>query len=152
MFKILRAMPAVNEYSVFLGRGPWFRYIIDYTLISPLVTVLSLSFIVYVFIKREFLKNYKIGYSVTLFIWLFLSLSMFDYAKNIRYTLALNMVMRLFVVFILKELFKESKFAAGFCFLGVLFLCFLDHLSFVRLFYQYDPMTFMLLKARQLIP
>lgn len=155
MIKITRALPAINEYSVVFCRGPWFRYIIDYFLISPLTTILALAFIVYALINREIFRDYKISYFIILFLVLYLLLSSFDYNKNIRYAMSLDMIIRLFTVFILKEIFKKSKFMADFVFFIVLFLCLNDYLNFMELFCHkniYDPVSFTLLKARSFIP
>jgi len=155
MIKLTRILPTINQYSILFCRGPWFRYIIDYLLISPLITILALSFIIYAFTNREIFKDYKISYFLILFITLFLLLSSFDYNKNIRYTMSLDMIMRLFAVFMVREIFKKSKFATDFVFITILFLCLIDYLSFIDLFCQkniYDPISIWLLKARQFIP
>jgi len=155
MIKLTRILPTINEYSVLFCRGPWFRYIIDYLLISPLVTILALSFIIYSLTNREIFKDYKISYFLMLFLVLYILLSSFDYNKNIRYAISLDMIMRFFVIFMLKEIFKKLKFATDYIFITVLFLCFIDYLNFIDLFCQkniYDPISFVLLKVRQFIP
>ncbi|OGX14914.1 MAG: hypothetical protein A2166_03465 [Omnitrophica WOR_2 bacterium RBG_13_41_10] len=155
MIKLTRVLPTINEYSVLFCRGPWFRYMIDYILISPLVTILALSFIIYVLANRSFLKDYKISYFLILFFVLYILLSIFDYNKNVRYAINLDMIMRLFAVFMLKEIFKKSKFMSDFVFMAILFLCLTDYLNFTYLFCQkniYDPVSFVLLKVRQFIP
>lgn len=155
MIKLTRALPALNQYSALFCRGPWFRYIIDYLLISPLATILALAFIIYALTNREILKDYKITYFLVLFLILYILLSSFDYNKNIRYAITLDIPMRLFTVFMLKEIFKKSKFSVDFIFISVLFFCFIDYQSFLALFCQkniYDPVSFTLLKARQFIP
>ncbi len=155
MIKLTCYLPTVNQYSILFCRGPWFRYIIDYLLISPFVTILALSFVIYSLTNREIFKDYKISYFLILFFILYLLLSSFDYNKNIRYAIALDMIMRLFAVFMLKEIFKKSRFMTDFVFVTILFLCFFDYLSFMDLFCQkniYDPISFVLLKVRQFIP
>lgn len=155
MIKLTRTLPAINKYSVLFCRGPWFRYIIDYILISPLTTILALVFIVYTLINREMFRDYKISYFIILFVILYLLLSSFDYNKNIRYAISLDIIIRLFVIFILKEIFKKTRFMGDFVFFIVLFLCLIDYFNFIDLFCQkniYDPVSFTLLKARQFIP
>jgi len=155
MIKLSSPLIGPNEYAMLFYRGPWFRYIIDYLLISPLVTILALSFIIYVLANRSFLKDYKISYFLISFFILYILLSSFDYSKNVRYAINLDMMMRLFAVLMLKEIFKKSRFMSDFVFMIILFLCFTDYLNFIYLFCQrniYDPVSFVLLKVRQFIP
>lgn len=155
IIKLTNPLSGTNEYTALFCRGPWFRYIIDYISISPLVTILALSFIIYVSANRSVLKDYKITYFLILFIMLYILLSSFDYNKNIRYAMILDVMIRLFAVFMLREIFRKSKFMADIVFIAVVFLCFMDYLNFKELFFQnniYDPVSYTLLKARQFIP
>lgn len=156
LLKINRTLPAINQYSLLFCRGPWFRYLMDYLIISPWVTVLSLSFFIYaLFIARENFLDKKITYFLISFLVIYLILNSFDYNKNVRYALSLDMIMRLFCLFLLKDTFKKSRFSTDFVFAAVLLLCIIDYFNFSYLFCKmdlYDPVSFRLLKARLFIP
>ncbi len=148
-------LPTLNEYSVLFCRGPWFRFVVDYLLISPLVTMLGISFLVYSLANRSILKDRRTVYFIILFISQLLLLNIFTYNKNIRYAMILDMSLRLFAVLMITEIFKKSKFSGDFVFIAVLFLCFVDYFSFIDIFCKkniYDPVSFMLLKSKQFIP
>jgi hypothetical protein len=42
-FKLFASKNQISDYSVTAQDGPWFRYLIDFTLISPLVVVLAIA-------------------------------------------------------------------------------------------------------------
>jgi len=153
--KLWRTLPGINEYSIIHCRGPWFRYIIDFILISPVTTVFSLSFVSYCFINKKMFEDYKVTYFLTLFVVYFILLSSFDYNKNIRYALTLDMILRVFAVFLIKEIFRGSKFAYRFGFFTAVSLCALDYNNFLYLFCierVYDPVSLVLLRVRNFIP
>jgi hypothetical protein len=155
LLNLHRTMPSLNQYSVLFCRGPWFRYIVDYILISPFVTILGLSFIIYAVTNRQILKDFKIFYFIVSALSVFLLLGNIDYTKDIRYVLSLDVFMRLFVIFMLKEIFKKSEKFAHFSFYVVLLLCLADYSNFIYLFCQkniYDPVSYSLLQARLFIP
>ena len=155
MLKLTRYLPSVNNYSVLFCRGPWFRYIVDYILVSPLVSVCALSFVVYAFFERSILKNFKIVYFLALFLIYFLLLSSFDYNKNIRYAINLDMFLRFFLVFFVSDIFKKYKNGVTIIFWIIVVFCVMDYGNFIYLFCEkniYDPISFHLLTARRFIP
>ena len=156
LFKIIRNMPAVNPYSVYFCRGPWTRYLIDYLLLSPWVTLTAFFFVGYaLLVNKTILKDPKVGYFLCALIIIYILLSSFDYNKNIRYALCIDTVMRITVVIMLREIFKGKKFMGDIVFGLIVLLCLVDFLSYQYLFVTsnvYDPISYRLLKARLMIP
>ncbi len=156
LFKIIRNMPAVNPYSVYFCRGPWTRYLIDYLLLSPWVTLTAFFFVGYaLLVNKTILKDPKVSYFLCALIIIYILLSSFDYNKNIRYALCIDTVMRISVVMLLREIFKGKKFMGDIVFGIIVLLCVVDFLSFQYLFVAnnvYDPISYRLLKARLMIP
>ncbi|MFH1692435.1 MAG: glycosyltransferase family 39 protein [Candidatus Omnitrophota bacterium] len=155
MLKLTRYLPSVNNYSVMFCRGPWFRYIVDYILVSPLTSICALSFAVYAFFERSALKNFKAAYFLILFVIFYLLLSSFDYNKNIRYAINIDMFLRFFLVFFVYDLFKNHKEGIKIVFWMMVIFCVMDYGNFVFLFCNkgiYDPISFHLLTARRFIP
>jgi 4-amino-4-deoxy-L-arabinose transferase-like glycosyltransferase len=159
LFKITEVVKVVsttvkdNQYAILFGSGPWFRYIIDYILLSPWVAILSMGFILsYLFSKDS---DEKILYFLLVFIVLFFVLNIFT--KNIRYVMILDMPMRLFSVFMLKKLFENKfpKYAFILITVLVISISVFDYINFFDLFIKegiYDPVSFSLLRAKHIIP
>ena len=142
-----------NQYAIIFGSGPWFRYLIDYMLLSPWVVILSIGYMLYYFAKKE---HDEISlYFVVLFILTFFTLDLFT--KNIRYVMILDMPLRLFTVLMLKRIF-EIRFPKHAYILSIIFVIMIsisDYANFYSLFVKegiYDPVSFPLLRARHLIP
>lgn len=158
--KIIEVVKAVsgavntNQYAIIFGRGPWFRYIIDYMLLSPWVLILPIGYIFYLALNIDKIEMRE-GYFLVILLTVFL---MFNFlTKNVRYVMILDLPLRLFSALMVKKI--TDKFSAGhsaaiaFCFIALIAVS--DYANFSSLFLRqeiYDPITFLLLKARQLIP
>lgn len=142
-----------NQYAIIFCSGPWYRYIIDYILLSPWTVILSIGFIAYYFTLKEF--DACIFYFLILLLTTFFTLNFFT--KNARYAMILDMPMRLFAVLMLKKIL-EAKFpnrAAPLITILVAVIAILDYINFFNLFVRngiYDPISFLLFRARHLIP
>jgi 4-amino-4-deoxy-L-arabinose transferase-like glycosyltransferase len=183
--KIILNSPKTNLYAIQYGQGPWFRYLIDYILLSPWVVLLSIGFIFNYFNRTPISQNNRrvqhsmsgaiekeasgvkpcnfiskeqdeiVLYLILVFILSFFIFNIFT--KNIRYVMVLDMPMRLFSVLMLKNIF-DKKFPKRTTILTATFIIVIsvfDYIIFYNLFVKmgiYDPVTFILLKARQLIP
>lgn len=151
--EIILNSPQNNQYALLFGSGPWFRYLIDWMLLSPWVFILALGFCIHYLTKNEWQEEifYLLLYSaMAVFI-----LSIFT--KNIRYLIFLDMPIRLFSLLMLNELRKRFFKEKGFVVLVVLTVCIslFDYLNFYNLFIRhsiYDPVTYWLLQAWHIIP
>lgn len=142
-----------NSYALAYGSGPWFRYIIDYLLLSPWVMVLAVGYLFTYLISDKYDEN--ISYLICFFL---VSYSMFIFiTKNVRYVMFLDMLIRLFAVFMLEK-FTQRWHKINIphaCVVAVLLIAFMDYLCFGNFFIKqgiYDPMSAFLLKAEYIIP
>lgn len=152
--KIILNPPVNNPYASLFGSGPWYRYLIDYMLLSPWVLILSIGYIFYCLSLKE--RQEIDLYFLTIFIVTLLLFNIFT--KNVRYVILLDMVIRLFSLLMLKGLFAKrlSSQKALVLITGiVIVIAGFDYINFYNLFFQagiYDPASLWLLKAKRLIP
>ena len=153
MIKIILTSPGHNEYAILFGSGPWFRYLIDYILLSPWVVILSSGFVFWYLASKE--HDERVTYFLLAFVVLFFSLNFFT--KNVRYLMILDMPMRLFSVLMLKKLFEARFPKQAFILLSVsvVVIAAFDYLNFYNLFARgeiYDPVSYWLLRGQHIIP
>jgi len=145
-----------SRYAVDYCSGPWFRYLLDFLLITPIVTLLFIGYTGYLCVQRkalDFIKTYLLLY----FVYVYGVLSSLAHSKVVRYVVNLEMVMALFAVLMLMELFNgldlsRKKF---FVFFVAFEIFIFNWFSFVDLFYKnslLDPISSYLLSARHFIP
>ncbi len=151
--KIILNSPGTNAYAIQFGSGPWYRYLIDYMLFSPWVVILAVGFIFHLLLGKEDDKMY--AYFALFSLVSFILLNIFT--KNIRYAIVLDMPMRLFSLLMLERIARRivPQHALKLLSFLVIALAFSDYLNFYDLFVQggiYDPASFLLLKAKQIIP
>ncbi len=135
--------PASNPYALKYGQGPWFRYVLDFLLLSPLPTLLYVGWVGYLAGAR--VRNAHLWWWAVIPI-LFLVLSI-PITKNIRYALLLETPIRLGAVLLLQRLLGDRdgnlKGTVGMATVFLL-LVWLDLSAFYRLFVMreiYDPMS-----------
>ena len=155
LIQIIISSPSTNPYAILYGSGPWYRYIIDYLLISPLTLILALGFIFYYLVSRERERSEAVAYFLLVFVSLLFLFEFFT--KNVRYVMLLDYPLRIFVLFMLIKITQRYSLAKNALLLIILVLAFavFDCLNFYALFVKegiYDPVSFLLLKAQQLIP
>lgn len=143
-----------NSYS-FFGRGPWYKYIIDYVLVTPVTAVLCIGYLFYFLVSREFEK--KTSYFMLFLLVIFSIFGNLKYSKIIRFVSILEISVSLFAVFMLQQLFrqKNKEFERYCVFAAVLIIFFVNYFGFSYLFINkdiYDPISLLLLKAREIIP
>jgi len=151
--RIILHSPKTNPHAIAFGQGPWFRYIIDFMLLSPWVVLCSIGFIFSYFLseRRHDLEVFAIVFAV-------LSYFLFNFfTKNVRYVMMLDIPMRLFTVLLLKEIISRSvpRHATLVLTLLILGLALLDYMNFYTLFLEqgiYDPISHALLKSKRFIP
>ena len=145
--------PAVNPYAILFCSGPWFRYLIDFMVLSPWVCILAIGFSLNYIIQNE--RQEEVNYLLLLSIYLLFVFSFF--IKNVRYLIVLDMPMRLFAILMLnklvKQLFKNRPYVI--LVILVMIISFIDYLNFYNLFIRhgiYDPVSQWLLQANHIIP
>jgi hypothetical protein len=145
--------PGINTYAILYCAGPWFRYLVDFMLLSPWVFLLGVGFVFFYLTKKD--KKDELTYLL-----LFSITSIFFHSfliKNIRYLMILDFPFRLFVISMLYELFQPRFKQKAVYLIGVVVIAISlsDYFSFNKFFVQaaiYDPVSFWLLQVHHIIP
>jgi 4-amino-4-deoxy-L-arabinose transferase-like glycosyltransferase len=151
--KILCGPPQPASYATLFCSGPWYRYLIDYMLLSPWVVILAVGFIFSFFLQRE--EERLSLYFIFIFLLTFILFDIF--MKNVRYVIILDTPLRLFSLLMLNRIAERAypRQAMKLTFALVMALALFDYFNFYHLFIQegiYDPASFFLLKAQKIIP
>ena len=153
--RIVLASPATNDYAVKYGSGPWFRYLVDYLLLSPATTLLAIGYLG-VLLSRWRRGEYD---RLTTFLAIVAVVMIAQYSfftKNIRYAVLFELPICVFAVLMLGEIAGgTSARATAICAVAVVFLAWLGWSTFdlywVR-YHGYDPVTYWLAGMRHVIP
>jgi 4-amino-4-deoxy-L-arabinose transferase-like glycosyltransferase len=153
--RIIVDSPATNPYALKYGSGPWTRYLVDLLLLSPLPLLLGVAMAVRVLARDSVERRGILLFFVVLAAGVLIGYEPFT--KNIRYVAILVVPLAVLTASFLHEVsgrcpvrVRRAVFAAA-----LALLCALELLSFRTIFLQgrtYDPVTYRLLIARDLIP
>ena len=156
------ASAATNPYLLQYGNGPWFRYLVDYLLLSPCTTLLYVLWLGYL-IGARIHPALKSGVNdERLWAWalvpvLFIACSA-PFTKNVRYALVLEVPMRLGAAWLLQQLggaHASARWATIRIAILVAVLAWIDLHAFSRVFVVgdvYDPVSLLLLAVRRFLP
>lgn len=139
-----------SQYSAMWGQGPWYRYLLDYFVLSPTSFLLAAGFIGVLSISPT--RNRRTLLMVGLVIYLLFIYSFMS--KNIRYGLLLDIPLRLFaasMLLLIEQHCCKKRWVFG---IGVLILLVLDLRQFNYFFithHIYDPISYNLLAASQIV-
>ncbi|MCE9593241.1 MAG: glycosyltransferase family 39 protein [Planctomycetes bacterium] len=154
MLRVIIASPATNKYAQRFGDGPWYRYIIDFLMLSPWITLASLGAAGAVLLGRALRGREALEFLVVLVVVGLAMLALFT--KNVRYLAFLEIAWRGLAAAFLFELF--GRFGARAALWGGLALgavaCAVDAATFRFLFLAnglYDPITAALLSLRDIV-
>ncbi|MDD4872419.1 MAG: glycosyltransferase family 39 protein [Kiritimatiellae bacterium] len=144
-----------SQYALSYSSGPWFRYLIDFIVLSPWTFLLFLGFVGHKLISRdcEWRTVYFAGYFVTM---LFIFTGVL-YFKDVRFLINLDMVIVLFSAMYLLELFRQSKteYQMRLVLISAVIIFFVNYVTFSEIFCVqdvYDPVSYDLLSAMKIIP
>jgi 4-amino-4-deoxy-L-arabinose transferase-like glycosyltransferase len=154
--RIVLSSPATNPYAVNLGSGPWFRYLLDFVLLSPWTTLLALGYagVLALRLRRGEYERVLV-YMALIVVCLVFVYSFFT--KNARYAVLFELPLRIMAVCMLGELFKSASARRTelLCAAAVVVLCWLDWRSFDLYWVKYpgyDPVTTVLAGLREMVP
>jgi len=139
-----------GEYAMSYSQGPWFRYLIDFALLSPLTTILAIGY----YFTQSGKDSPFLGRCALILFMLFSLVAL----KNVRYVGFLDILIRILAVLSLTSLSHRPPFARlgeRWLLLPVLLLAAYDLFAFYRIFIGggvYDPVTATLARAERLIP
>lgn len=145
--------PSIYGYS--FCSGPWYKYIVDFLLLEPVTMLLFIGYFFYLVVTRD-IEWKKMFFSVY-FLLSMVVLSNIKYGKIVRFGINLEVVINLFAVLMLYELFKrkDGTYNTDWIFRLALFISFLNLFNFLNMFYIhniYDPVSYSLLSAEKFIP
>jgi 4-amino-4-deoxy-L-arabinose transferase-like glycosyltransferase len=159
VYEVLDAMKAVyathfldkvNMYALAYSSGPWFRYIVDFILLSPVTTIAFLAYAGFIVLEGKWRREET--YFLCYYIFIYAVLSIPQNSKVVRFVINLEMAMCLFtVLFIFQFIRKQAlKPAVSLVFLFVIVLT--NFQSLMGIIGNLDPITFTLAIQRHLIP
>lgn len=145
----------LSDYAVLFCSGPWYRYIIDYLLLSPITTLLFIGYFGHVLASGKF--EWKKIYFLLYFSIILAVFGALKHNKDVRLVVNMDMAIDLCSVWMLYELFKwkDPQKQALAIFISVAGIYLLNYSNFITLFCQYniyDPITYWLLAAKKIIP
>lgn len=154
--RIVLRSPASNAFAQAFCAGPWYRPLVDFLLLAPVTTLLGLGTLAALWIRPGEREAEPVLVAMTVL----LAVTLLEFApliKNVRYTALLDLPLRFGAVAALWDIKPRlpERWGRWMVVGGVSLLCGLDLLSFFELFVAggiYDPTSFNLLAARQLIP
>jgi len=143
-----------NTYAIF-ATGPWFKFLVDFMLLSSVVTVLFIGYFFYLLAVRKF--NQIQAYGLIFFTIVFGIFSSLQHTKIVRFVMSLEIVLCLFAVLALQELLRfKSKPLTRHLTAAAVILIFLTNISNYNLLYCrqgiYDAVSVWLLLAKKFIP
>jgi 4-amino-4-deoxy-L-arabinose transferase-like glycosyltransferase len=154
--EIILASPETNLYAQQFGGGPWYRYLVDFLLLSPATTLLALCAVPFALVRAEpgESRDGLVFLAVTV---AGLGLAHELFTKNVRYVAVLELPIRVFAAW---AIVRASGVARAdrrrlACIAAVAVWCALDLWSFYGIFVVdglYDPVTAQLARVRGLIP
>ena len=156
VFRGILEGPATNPYTIEYGSGPWYRYLVDFVVLSHAPTLHALGF-AGTFAVRVARGGYE---RVHAYFGLLAVLLLFEHSfvtKNARYLMLLELPLRLYAVAMLAQLARAPRSALGTAAVtaAVAALASIDLASFEQLFVAgraYDPVSAFLLVLRGIVP
>lgn len=154
--RIVLGSPAASAFVRAFCGGPWYRYVVDLLLVAPLTTLLGLGGVLAVLVRA--VRREEQGLHAAAALLVVITLAEFaPLIKNVRYVALLDLPLRLLALGVLSDLAsglgeRWRRHAVG---AAVAVLVAADLVSFFELFVAggvYDPTSFNLLAARQMIP
>ena len=133
-YRLLAAKASVLPYAIATGDGPWYRYLVDLLLASPVIFLLAWGAIV-----RLKLENKAALYLVTFVVATYALMCNIPYGMNLRYTNMWDMPLRFLAVTCLGDLTgilgrRRSLILA----IVIVLLCAIDLRQYYIFFVQHD--------------
>lgn len=154
--RVVRQSLATNEWARQFLSGPWYRYILDYLLLSPWTTLLAIAYL------GALALHLRAGEWDRAQVWFALVgvLLLFEFSfieKDVRYLMVLELPIRVFALFMLETAIPKRFTARRGLVSAILvaLLCASEWASFHDIFVSqktYDPTSAVLMNARDLLP
>jgi 4-amino-4-deoxy-L-arabinose transferase-like glycosyltransferase len=151
---VILESPASNEYAIRYGGGPWFRYLLDFLLLSPLTTLLAIA-AAGALVVRGRRADPAVAYLLAVGAGVLIAYGAFT--KNVRYVAVLDFPIRVLTIWLVWELLRPRGARVALLASGalVILLAWADYTSFHAIFVDgglYEAMSAPLLEFRGLLP
>jgi 4-amino-4-deoxy-L-arabinose transferase-like glycosyltransferase len=148
-YRLLVSKASILPYAIATGDGPWFRYIVDLLLASPLIFLLAWGTI----FRLKFADKNSL-YLLTFVVATYLLMCNIRYGMNLRYTNMWDMPLRYLAFSCLVDIARPFRRREILLVAGVLALCAIDLRQYYIFFVQhdlYELVTGGLLRALQIL-
>jgi hypothetical protein len=148
-YRLVVSKAAVLPYAIATGDGPWYRYLVDLLLASPLIFLLA-----WAAIFRLKLTDKPSFYLLTFVVSTYLLMCNIRYGMNLRYTNMWDMPLRYLALGCLVDITRPFRRREIFLVVAVVVLCAIDLRQYYIFFVQhdlYELVTAGLLRALQIL-
>jgi 4-amino-4-deoxy-L-arabinose transferase-like glycosyltransferase len=148
-YRLVVSKASVLPYAIATGDGPWYRYLVDLLLASPLIFLLAWGAI----FRLKFADKaslYLLGFVVTTYV----IMCNIRYGMNLRYTNMWDLPLRYLAIGCLAEVTRDFRRREVLMVLAILMLCAIDLRQYYIFFVQhdlYELVTAGLLRALQIL-
>lgn len=154
--RIVRETLATNAYAARLMSGPWYRYVLDFIVLSPWVTLAALSYFGVLCVRwRRGEYERTQAFLAALLAGLVVEFGAIE--KNVRYLLVAEMALRVFALLFVWELFaalaRQRRLLVASAIVGC--VCWSELTSFQLIFVKYrtyETVSWNLFAVRHITP
>jgi 4-amino-4-deoxy-L-arabinose transferase-like glycosyltransferase len=149
-YQLVVSKASVSPYSIATGDGPWYRYLVDLLLASPIILLLAWGAIV----RLKPAENKEAIYLLIFMVATYVLMCNVRYGMNLRYTNMWDMPMRYLAIGCIADLTRFARRREILIIAAVIFLCAIDLRQYHILFVQhdlYELVTGALLRALQIL-
>ncbi len=150
----LSAVESPTEYAAF-ATGPWYKFVIDFLLLSPLTTLLAIGYFFHLLATKAFdpLRTYCVLFCV----FMLATFGNLSHTKIVRFVMTLDTTLMLFTLWMLDAVFEgaERQVRSTAVILSVCVICGLNLLNYQHLYGElqiYDPISVWLLVGQKVLP
>jgi 4-amino-4-deoxy-L-arabinose transferase-like glycosyltransferase len=148
-YRLVVSKASVLPYAIATGDGPWYRYLVDLLLASPLIFLLAWAAI----FRLKFTDKASV-YLLGFVVGTYLLMCNIRYGMNLRYTNMWDMPLRYLALGCLVDVTKTVRRRQIVLVVAVVFLCAIDLRQYYIFFVQhdlYELVTAGLLRALQIL-
>jgi 4-amino-4-deoxy-L-arabinose transferase-like glycosyltransferase len=150
IYQLVVSKASVSPYSIATGDGPWYRYLVDLLLVSPLTFLLAWGAI----LRLKPLNKKEAVYLLAFVMATYLLMCNVRYGMNLRYTNMWDMPMRYLVIGCVTDVTRSFRRREMLVVGAVILLCAVDLRQYYIFFVQhdlYELVTGALLRALQIL-
>lgn len=153
--RVILSSPATNECAQRYGGGPWYRYVVDFLVLSPWVTLAALVMVGGLCFARCARGQRELVFCAAFVAFALAAFALFT--KNVRYLAPLEVAWRSLAVAFAFELGERvaGRHGARVAIVLIAAACVADAWTFQTLFVErelYDPVSAALLGLREIVP